>query len=254
MKTKQANKLNMYNTVSGVMNDNKEIWSKVYQLKNVFDRFSENTDRLTALKTEQEKDLQPLLSAMFEKRETLIISGTPVVNIILAYSHDKKEKKLLKKMNLSKNKLEKSKDSDLIEECKTIYKAAKKLYKKSIAEKENSENKSVKILEYGLSEKMIVDLQTAVNDIIKSRLALHEAIQGKDKMDKQITSILKKNEKLLKNKMDLLISIFETSKPDFYKTYLDARVIQKTETDKIKGKKGKKAKKEELPENDEIAG
>ena len=247
MKSKQIGKLNMYNTVSGVMNDNQQTWTRVYQLKNVFDKFSVNTRHLAELKTEQEKDLQPLLSAMFEKRETLIILGTPVVNIILAYSHDKKEKKLLKKMNLSKNKLEKSKDSDLIEECKTIYKAAKKLYKKSIAEKENSENKSVKILEYGLSEKMIIDLQTAVNDFIKSRLALHEAIQGKDKMEKQITTILKKNEKLLKNKMDLLISIFETSKPDFFKAYMEARVIQLTEPVKVKIKKEKKADKKKLP-------
>jgi len=247
MKSKQIGKLNMYNTVSGVMNDNQQTWTRVYQLKNVFDKFSVNTRHLAELKTEQEKDLQPLLSAMFEKRETLIILGTPVVNIILAYSHDKKEKKLLKKMNLSKNKLEKSKDSDLIEECKTIYKAAKKLYKKSIAEKENSENKSVKILEYGLSEKMIIDLQTAVNDFIKSRLALHEAIQGKDKMEKQITTILKKNEKLLKNKMDLLISIFETSKPDFFKAYMEARVIQITEPVKVKIKKEKKSDKKEQP-------
>jgi len=247
MKSKQIGKLNMYNTVSGVMNDNQQTWTRVYQLKNVFDKFLVNTRHLAELKTEQEKDLQPLLSAMFEKRETLIILGTPVVNIILAYSHDKKEKKLLKKMNLSKNKLEKSKDSDLIEECKTIYKAAKKLYKKSIAEKENSENKSVKILEYGLSEKMIIDLQTAVNDFIKSRLALHEAIQGKDKMEKQITTILKKNEKLLKNKMDLLISIFETSKPDFFKAYMEARVIQIAEPVKVKIKKEKKSDKKEQP-------
>ena len=245
MKSKQISKLNMYNTVLGVMNDHKEVWTGVFQLKNVFEKFSGKTILLSELKTEQEKDLQPLLIAMFEKRETLIISGTPVVNIILAYSHDKGEKKLLKKMNLSKNKLEKSKDSDLIEECKTIYKAAKMLFKKSITETENSENKSVNIIEYGLSEKMIVDLQAAVNDFIKSRLALHEAIQDKDKMDKQITSILKKNGKLLKNKMDLLISIFETSKPDFFKAYMEARVIQITEPVKVKIKKEKKSDKKE---------
>jgi len=247
MKSKQIGKLNMYNTVSGVMNDNQQTWTRVYQLKNVFDKFSVNTRHLAELKTEQEKDLQPLLSAMFEKRETLIISGTPVVNIILAYSHDKKEKKLLKKMNLSKSKLEKSKDTDLIDECKTIYKAAKKLFKSSSEETENSDNKSVKILEYGLSEKMIVDLQAAVNDFINARLALHDAIQGKDKMDKQISSVLKKNEKLLKNKMDLLISIFETSNPDFYKAYMEARVIQITEPVKVKIKKEKKADKKKLP-------
>jgi len=245
MKTKQKNKLNMYNTVLGVMNDHKEIWTKVYQLKNVFEKFAENTINLTALKTEQEKDLQPLVSVMFEKRESLILLCTPVVNIILAYSHDNKEKKLLNKMNVSKDKLAKSKDSDLIEECKTTYKAAKKLYKRSVGEAKNSESKEISILEYGLSEKMIVDLKAAVNDFINSRLALHDAIQGKDKMDKHITTVLKKNGKLLKNKMDLLITIFETSKPDFYKSYMEARVIQPAESVKVKNKKEKKTEKNE---------
>lgn len=252
MKTKQVNKQNMFNAVYSIMNDNEQTWTKVYQLKKIFGKFAENNNRLTVLKTEQEKDLQPLLSAMFEKRETLITLCTPVVNIILAYSHDKKEEKLLKKMNHSKNKLVKSKDSDLIEECKTIGKAAKKLFKQSIGEKEKSDKKAVNILEYGLTEKMIVDLDNAGKNFVESLLAMHEAIQNKDKMGKEITSVLKKNKKLLENKIDLLISIFETSNPDFYKSYMDARVIQKTEIVKIKDKKTKKTKKEELPENAEI--
>jgi hypothetical protein len=247
MKTKQISKLNMYNAIYGVMNDNEQTWTKVYQLKNIFEKFAENNNRLTLLKTEQEKDLQPFLSAICEKRETLLNLSTPVVNIVLAYSYDNKEKELLKKMNLSKDKLSKSKDSDLIENCKTIYKAAKKLCKKSIGETEKSDKKAVNILEYGLTEKMIVDLDVAVKNFVESRLALHEAIQSKDKMGKGIASVLKKNEKLLKNKMDLLISIFEISKPDFYKAYMEARVIQITEPVKVKIKKEKKSDKNEQP-------
>lgn len=251
MKSKQKNKLNMYNTVFGVMNDHKEIWTRVFQLKNVFEKFSENLSRLTALKTSHEMDLQPLLDAVSERRESLIVLVNPVANIILAYANDCKKKELIKKLKLSINKLTKSIDLDLIENSKIIYKVAKKLSKKSVTETEKSDNKSVSIVDYGLNEKMIIDLNVAKKDFVKSLLALHEAIQNKDLMGKQITSILKKNERLLKNKIDLLLTIFATSNPDFYKTYLEARVIQKTEIVKIKGKK---AEKEELPENDEITG
>lgn len=235
----------MYNTVFGVMNDHKEVWTGVFQLRNVFEKFTENTVRLTKLKTEQEKDLQSFFNTMTEKRETLIILCTPIINIILAYAHDQKEKELLKKLNLNKNKLAISNDSDLIEKCKTIYKAAKKLYKKSSIEVENSDNKKVGIKDYGLDEKMIIDLEVAVKDFGKSRLALHEAIQAKDKMGKQIATIIKKNKKLLENKMDLLISIFEKSSPDFYKSYVDARIIQIVESEKVKSKKEKKIEKRE---------
>jgi hypothetical protein len=99
---------------------------------------------------------------------------------------------------------------------------------------------------------MIIDLNAAKNDFIGSLLTMNEAIQNKDLMGKQITSILKKNERLLKNKIYLLLTIFAASNPDFYKSYQEARVIEKIEKVKIKDKKGKKAEKEELPENNEI--
>jgi hypothetical protein len=254
MKSKQKNKLNMYNTVFGVMNDHKEIWTGVFQLKNVFKKFSENLSRLTTLKTAQEIDLQPFLDDVSEKRESLIVLINPVANIILAYANDYKKNELIKKLKLSINKLTKANDLDLIEKSKIIYKVAKKLSKKSIKETEKSDNKLVSIFDYGLNEKMTIDLNVAKKEFVKSLLALHEAIQNKDLMGKQINSILKKNERLLKNKIDLLLTIFAASNPDFYKTYQEARVIQKTEMVKIKGKKVKKAKKEELPENDEITG
>lgn len=252
MKSKQKNKLNMYNTVFGVMNDHKEIWTGVFQLKSVFQKFSENLSRLTTLKTAREMDLQPLLDDVSEKRESLIVLVNPMANIILAYANDYKKKELIKKLKLSINKLTKSNDLDLIENSKIIYKVAKKLSKNSVTETEKSDNKLVSIVDYGLNEKMTIDLNDAKKDFVKSLLVLHEAIKNKDLMGKQITSILKKSERLLKNKIDLLLTIFAASNPDFYKTYLEARVIQKTEMVKISGKKGKKAEKEELQENDEI--
>lgn len=239
----------MYNAVFSVMNDHKEIWSGVFQLKGAFTKFSENLSRLTALKTEQEKDLQPLLDAVAEKRDSLIVAAHPVTNILLAYANDIKKKELIKKLKLSIINLTSSNDLDLIEYSKVIYKVAKKLYKKSLTKTVNHDNESVSIIDYGLNEKMVIDLNAEKKDFFNSLLALHEAIQNKVIMGKQITSIIKKNERLLKNKMDLLVTIFATSKTDFYKSYTEARVIQMAEPVKVKKTKGTRDEKEELPGN-----
>ncbi len=241
----------MYNAVFNFMYDYKEIWTGVFQLKSVFVKFSDNLSRLTALKTAQEMDLQPLLDAVFEKRDSLIVTVNPVANMLLAYANDIQKKELIKKLKHSKKEIIKSNDLDLIENSKIIYKTAKKLLKKSVSEKERPDNKSVSIIDYGLNEKMVIDLKVAAKEFAGTLLALHEAIQNKDLMDREISSILKKNDKLLKNKIDLLITIFETSKPDFYKSYMEARVIHKPEMVKIKKTKGKKDEKEEFHENDE---
>lgn len=254
MNSKQISKLNMYNTVFGVMNDHKEIWSGVFQMKHVFDKFSKNVSRLSAFKTSQEKDLQPLLEAVLEKRESLIVAVNPVTNILLAHANDIKKKEFIKNLKLSKKKIAKSNDLDLIENCKIIYKSAKKLYKKYVAETEKTDNKSVSIGDYGLNEKMIIDLKVATKEFVGSQLALQKAIQNNDLMGGEIASILKKSDKMLKNKLDLLITIFETSYPEFYKTYVEARVIQKPEIVKMKKTKGKKDERELLPENEGNTG
>jgi len=251
MKPKQISKLNMQNAVFSVLDNHKEIWRGVFQLKSIFQKYSDNLNRLAAFKTSQEKDLQPLFDSVFEKRELLITTVSPVKNILLVYANDIQKKELIKKLKHSISEISKSNDFDLIENCKIINKAAKKLYKKSVAETENPENNSVSIIEYGLNEKMIIDLKVANKEFIRSLLALHEAIENKDLMTREISSTLKKNDKMLKNKLDLLLTIFETSNPDFYKTYMEARVIHKPEIVKIKKIKDKKEEKEELPENAE---
>jgi hypothetical protein len=240
MKQKQKNKLNMYNTVYSVMQDHKEIWSGVSQLKTIFGKFSENFSRLTALKIAHETDLQPFLNVVLEKRESLLAEVNPIANIILAYAIDFKKPELVKKIKQLKNKLVKSNELDLIENSKIIYRAAKKLYKKSVTEAKKSDNDLVSIMDYGLKEKMIIDLKVAKKEFVASLLALQKAMENKDLTGRQITSVLKKNQRLLKNKIDLLLTIFSTSNPDFYKTYQEARVIQKTQIDNVKKGKSKK--------------
>lgn len=243
MKTKQSAKLKMQQEVLNVMNDNKEIWEVVPQLKNVMEVFSENVKAVEKLKSEKGKEINPLLEYKLNKRKELIDSSLPPLNVLLAYGHDVKDKELLKKLNFSRNKLTKSKDLDLIENCRFIYKTAHKFYMKSLETQEVKNKKANDIFGYGLNDKMLEEIEIAEKAFVESLSALKDAIKNKTLAGQQITSKLKENDRLLRNKIDLLISIFETSNPELLKKYSESRIIQKETAKKDDDiKKGKKSK------------
>ncbi len=249
MKTKQLVKLNMFNALQEVMDKNKPVWSEVEKLKQAFDKFKENNIRLNELKNENEKDLNPVVNAKADLRKTLINSTVPSLNVILAFAHENGDKELLKKFNFSRNKLTKSKDLDLIEKCKSVFKTAEKLFNKSVNDAEKVDSKlkenKIDILSFGLTEEMLAELEKTEKDFIDSHLALRDTIELKNKSAKKITEVIKVNDKLLKNNLDLLLSIFESSHPEFYANYTNARIIPKKEKTEEPVKKVK-IKKDEL--------
>lgn len=243
MKTKQNAKLKMHQAVLDVMNGSEEIWGVVPQLKNVLEVFSENVKAVDELKAHRGKDIKPLLDYKLVKRKELIDLSLPALNVLIVYGHDAKDKELLKKLNFSRNKLTKSKDLDLIEKCKLIYKTAHKFYMKSLETKEAEDENKIDIFGYGLNDKMLEEIEIAEKAFVESLSELKAGIKNKTLVSQQITSKLKENDKLLRNKIDLLISIFETSNPEIFKKYIKSRIIQKESAKKAEEvKKGKKKK------------
>jgi len=243
MKTKQSAKLKMHQSILDVMYGSEDIWGVVPQLQNDMEIFSENVKTVEKLKSEKGKEIKPLLEYKLKKRKELIDSSLPPLNVLLAYGHDVKDKELLKKMNFSRNKLTKAKDLDLIENCSLIYKTAHKLYMKSLDTKEAETEKTKDFFGYGLNDKMLEEIEIAEKAFIKSLLELKIAIKNKTLVSKEITAKLKENDTLLRNKIDLLISIFETSNPELIKKYTESRIIQKETAKKDEVvKKGKKKK------------
>lgn len=242
MKNKQSAKLKMQQAVLDVMNGSEEIWGVVPQLKNVMQVFSENVKAIDEFKAEQGNDIEPLIDDKLQKRKELIDSSLPVLNVLLAYGHDVKDKELLKKLNFSRNKLTKSKDLVLIKNCRLIYKMANKFYMKSLEIKESKANNKIDIFGYGLNDKMLEEMITAEKAFVESLSELKVGLKNKNLNGKQITSKLKENDKLLRNKIDLLISIFETSNSELFNKYSESRKIQKETVKEEEVKKGENKK------------
>lgn len=233
MKEKQNHKIKMYFEVSAVMEKHVEAWSKISEIKNTYDEFITNNDKIIELKNEYERDISPVIADKAKKREALINNAVPISNILQVYAYDENDKNLAKTINFSRNKLTKSKDAELIDKCNIIWKTAKKLYGKSLSTADDmiSNNKkpkqaSANISGYGLTGQMIDDLEEANKAFIEAILALKDAISHKNKSAKKLNDNVKSNDKLLRNKLDRLMTLFETTQEGFYKKYRNARAIK----------------------------
>jgi len=265
MKTKQDNKLTMFNALSSLMESSKKTWLKVKEIEKTYKSFVAGNIKLNVLKEDYEKSLQSLKDNKSSARKNLINETLPIANVILAFAIENKKKKLVKTCNYSKNELKNYKDLELVEHSKTIWKEAKKLYNKSIASSETVKAKEkdnpINIHNYGLTGQMIDKLEIANVGFIESHLELKDAIVHKNKCRKKITSLIKSNNRLLTNKLDLLISIFKATDSTFYKKYQDTRIISKTlkekteKNPKTKNENNTGQKKEELTQaNEEVIG
>lgn len=231
MKNKQIKKLKMYLAVSGVVEKNINKINEVAALKNTYEEFITNNDEIIKLKAENEKSTTAVVDKKSKKREYLVNQTVPICNILQVYAMDANDAKLGKKINYSRNKLTKSTDSELINKSNKVWKTAKQIYGNSLEGVDNLTSKSKKVQpsaninSYGLTGELIDKLENANKEFVESVLTLKDAIAYKNKCAKKITEFVKANDKLLRNKMDRLMTLFELSDKSFYQEYKNARIL-----------------------------
>lgn len=236
MKTKQKNKLRMYLAVADVLEKNISKWTGINEIRNTIDEITANNKKIIELINEEEKDIDPVISDKSTSRQNLINKVVPVCNILQVYAYDTSNKGLAKKINFSRNKLTKLKDSVLINRSRKIWKGAKQIYGASLDstdellaknKKPKSELKNIKA--YGLNGQMIDDLDEANKLYVDIILTVKDAVTYRNNCTKKITTKVKQNDRLLRNKLDKLLTLFEISDSSFYKAYKEARVINSGE-------------------------
>lgn len=233
MKRKHALKIEMFNAVQEHLTRNTEIWAGIEQLNHAVRILSNNNTELNELKEKQEQDLSHLIDQKSERRTSLVNSALPVIKILQAFAHDRDNKETIRKSDFSRNKFSKSKDLDVVEKSKFILKTAEKVYQKSL---DNAEAVDLKLKEnpvnistYGLTGKMLTHLGDDIKAFVDAHLALRNAIEEKRKAGKLISDFIPENEVILKKKIDLLVSIFETAHPEFYSSFKQKRKAFKTD-------------------------
>ncbi|MFN8255196.1 MAG: hypothetical protein U0W24_05870 [Bacteroidales bacterium] len=254
MKTKKAEKLRMFNALIQVMENHKKIWSRVAEIENAFKLFHQETSHLNMLKADYDKSLIDLERKKSEARKKVVNETIPVANLMLAYAIENKDKKLENKISLTKSDLKELKDKKLVKKSKAIWKIAYDLNSNTNTSKLRASEKlekNTKINSFGLNEQMLNNLELASIALIEAHLGLKDALIHKKKCGLKLKEGIKANRYLLKNKLDLLISIFKSSDPIFYKKYFETQRLNFNENVKQVEAKPKKdiATKKELVKN-----
>lgn len=236
MKTKPMAKFDMFLSLKNYLGKNQKKLESIKEIEKAIKKFNGNLSALQSLKSDLQTDLKGLVDKKDKSRNSLINEALPIINILRAYANDSKCKGLKKKIDISKKKLEKMKDLKLSDACKTIWKESRKILNKTLPV-DNAESKGTNILNYGLSRTKIDTLDEVNQNFNNACVIYFNAKSEKAKCQKQFESLIKKNEGLLKNKIDLLLTIFENTDPEFYKQYKLARAIEKKAKDKAPVKK-----------------
>lgn len=257
MKTKSTEEFNMFLKIKDLLAANHKVWGNIKEIEKAVKKFNRNIDDMKELSPGINMDLKGIADKKDKGKNALVNEAFPVINIIRAYAIEHKNKSLLKKCGSGRQKLEKMKSDKLSDYCKKVIKEARKLYNKSIllTDKENLKQlEKSNILNYGLSVPMIENLKEVNLNFMDARAIYAEAKAEKEKFIYKYQSLAKNNKKILSDKLDLLLSIFEASNNNFYKNYRELRKGEKAKKEKSIKIKGPETKVEvSVPQKTAVA-
>ena len=219
--------------VISILSLNAEIWKKVSKFQEAVDRLISNQEKLVELQALLNKDITVIENAKNERRKELEDSTITVVRIMQVFAHDKKKGKLQRKLfHLTYEFVENCMDLELIDISKEIWLIANKFggYALTFESKikaalnpENGKATSKFEKEFGLNPGMIKNLEEAILSFINAMIPYNKEMAGKAKVAIKMKEINKKTKKLLSNKIDRLVLMFENENPGFYKEYHELR-------------------------------
>ncbi len=205
------------------------VWQKVAKFQTAVDRLISNQDKLVELQALLNKDITAIEKTKNERRKELEDRTMTLVRIMQVFAHDKKKEKLQRKLyHLNYEYIENCQDLELIEISKKIWLVVNKFggYAltfvskiKAALDPENAKATNKFEKEFGLNPDMIKNLEEAILNFIKAIFPYNEEMAEKEKVGMKMKQINKKTKKLLFNKIDRLVLMFENENPAFYMEY-----------------------------------
>ncbi|MBN2613352.1 MAG: hypothetical protein JXB00_17495 [Bacteroidales bacterium] len=216
----------MFEKVYENLEKNLEKWNTNIAFKDAYDDFVRNLNKLRKLDEKKSKSL----GTNIEQKNNLLILLTdnvmPVATVMEVYGNDY-DKKLSKTARISKNKLLKAKDSEVLDKCEEILKKGRKNYNKAVKNAQKQKNgKSLKnIASYGLTEEMVNELEVSYKKFKKQSELVKKLTRQENKIEQKIKVLVKKTILLFETKLDKLMELFKLKEPEFYKLFSQSRKI-----------------------------
>lgn len=213
-------KIAIQRKVMKCMEEHLKGWNHIKEMEKVYDQFVKNLKQIEDLQPAVNNDTKPIAENIRNTREKLITQLSPIIKVLSVYAYDKGMKKLKKKAQLNNKELEKMKPGNLEKQAFSIWKSIDKI----MTDKKNEQTQlNTDAQNYGLSGKMVDSLYETAVQFANLRQNYKEEKRSIKKAAEQTEALIKDNNKLLKNRLDNFIYLFEQSQPEFFNTYMLAR-------------------------------
>jgi hypothetical protein len=223
MTDKQNAKLNMYEKVTNVCDDNEQVYAGVSAFANSVRELKGQVSKIKSITQQQsEANSKGATKDKSSAVDRLVEVVLKVANSLYVYALDTKNNRLLEKVNVNKSLFYHTHDQAALTLAKTI------------AAEANTFGNELHI--YGIYDADRAELDAAIAQLEKL-INTPAGVVGERKLHTgNLRELFVVADSIVYDKLDKLITLFKTSSPDFYALYGNARNIVNTAVRKRKDK------------------
>ena len=211
MTIRQINKLNMCLAVLMVLTRFRTIWETVVAFSNDVTALRSNVDTLHAERQKQERTKTGVAKDKKQKKHRVSSLALRIGGILQSYATAIGDFVLYEKVNYSMTDLMNARDTVTADRCRIIL----------------TEARAVENLlgDYNLTPAMVTELSGAIDEYVDVLAAPRIAISEGSVSTRNIAGLFRSSDNILKNKLDKMMLSYETTNPDFFQEYQNARII-----------------------------
>ena len=220
---KFLSRIDRFDKVVSFMEENLDKWNSIDEIRRTYDEFRHNLKKIKDLQPELEQDLSPLKTEIETKSELLRTRLFPVGNVLEVYAQDHKLGAKARKILKRQKRVNELGNSELLKHGSSVYRLIDKyLHRVEVLDTDTGTiTPGQDIKRYGLSQSMLDDLNTACHQY-DSALHLRKDVNiYRKKIRSKRDRLIKANRKLLKSRLNKLMSVFSGTHPSFYSRYME---------------------------------
>ncbi len=211
MNKPNENRLSMFYAVIETCLKFTATWTGLVPFKTAHDQLKANLASLIAAARVQQEILTGVATDKGLKRDAMVKKATEVAQGIYAYAVDQGDEVLRAKVNVGKSAFLRQRDGLIAVLCQNVH--------------DYGVAALAALGNYGLVAADLTDLQTKIDDYVTVVSSPRAALLARKGATAEIDILVRDNMRILTNRMDKMMAEFETSDPQFYQEYFDARMI-----------------------------
>ena len=211
MNKKHSNKLNSYQSVKGVLENNQNIYQPIDIINRSVDNFFEVVEQIVVIATQVELDTTGETSAKIEAKQKLANMASGLAATGAVYAFEREDVELEASLAYSFTDIRYSKDAETVEISRAI---------ESVLLENQPE-----LEPYMVSEQNMTDLHTLIEEFERS-LKIRGGVKSTNVAEtKRLALLFRVADDLLNKRLDRFVARLKAEFPTFYDAYSNARMI-----------------------------